>query len=511
MKEKLIKKFHTGRIDGLTKRWLLNIVLVVVITLLTAFVVASFSIKTYYYKSVENILNAGASTNSVNYFSANLDSGASLESSAAEFIDSYSYKDKTTVWVIDNEGNILASSNGFIVENCDMPDYTEAMTSPSGTGKYAGKIYEHGDKIMAVTRVIQNTSGANVGAVRVMATINDVDRQIGAVIVILFLLLLFVFGIILLSNLFFIRSIIMPMRSITATTKQIASGNLDVRIEKKYDDEIGRLCDSINSMASEIATADKMKNDFISTISHELRTPLTSIKGWAETLYYSQDSEMDELTTKGLQVIVKEAGRLEGFVEELLDFSRLQSGRMTLRLVKTDIFAELAETLFTFCERAMREGIEVRYSIPDLPAPADADPNRLKQVFMNILDNALKYSRAPSKIFVKAEYSKLNGTDAVKISIADQGCGISKEDLPHVFDKFYKANVSVRGSGIGLAVTNEIINLHKGKLEIDSEEGRGTLVTIYLPIDSAPNNQDVNMVSNSEQAVTDEDLNLKGE
>lgn len=511
MKKRLIKKFHTSRIDGLTKRWLLNIVLVVVITLLTAFVVASFSIKTYYYKSVENILNAGASTNSVNYFSANLDSGASLESSAAEFIDSYSYKDKTTVWVIDNEGNILASSNGFIVENCDMPDYTEAMTSPFGTGKYAGKIYEHGDKIMAVTRVIQNTSGANVGAVRVMATINDVDRQIGAVIVILFLLLLFVFGIILLSNLFFIRSIIMPMRSITATTKQIASGNLDVRIEKKYDDEIGRLCDSINSMASEIATADKMKNDFISTISHELRTPLTSIKGWAETLYYSQDSEMDELTTKGLQVIVKEAGRLEGFVEELLDFSRLQSGRMTLRLVKTDIFAELAETLFTFCERAMREGIEVRYSIPDLPAPADADPNRLKQVFMNILDNALKYSRAPSKIFVKAEYSELNGADAVKISIADQGCGISKEDLPHVFDKFYKANVSVRGSGIGLAVTNEIINLHKGKLEIDSEEGRGTLVTIYLPIDSAPNKQDVNMVSNSEQAVTDEDLNLKGE
>ena len=284
-----------------------------------------------------------------------------------------------------------------------------------------------------------------------------------------------------------------------------------MRIEKKYDDEIGRLCDSINSMASEIATADKMKNDFISTISHELRTPLTSIKGWAETLYYSQDSEMDELTTKGLQVIVKEAGRLEGFVEELLDFSRLQSGRMTLRLVKTDIFAELAETLFTFCERAMREGIEVRYSIPDLPAPADADPNRLKQVFMNILDNALKYSRAPSKIFVKAEYSELNGADAVKISIADQGCGISKEDLPHVFDKFYKANVSVRGSGIGLAVTNEIINLHKGKLEIDSEEGRGTLVTIYLPIDSAPNKQDVNMVSNSEQAVTDEDLNLKGE
>ena len=184
---------------------------------------------------------------------------------------------------------------------------------------------------------------------------------------------------------------------------------------------------------------------------------------------------------------------------------------MILRLVRTDIFAELDETVFTFCERAMREGIEVRYSIPELPAPANADPNRLKQVFMNILDNALKYSRAPSKIFVKAEFSKLDGADAVKISIADQGCGISKEDLPHVFDKFYKANVSVKGSGIGLAVTNEIVHLHKGKLEIDSEEGRGTLVTIHLPVDSVPSKQEIDMASAGQQQVTDEDITLKGD
>lgn len=183
---------------------------------------------------------------------------------------------------------------------------------------------------------------------------------------------------------------------------------------------------------------------------------------------------------------------------------------MTLRLAKTDIFAELDETVFTFRERAMREGIEVRYSIPDFPAPANADANRLKQVFMNILDNALKYSRAASKIFVKAEFSKLGGADAIKISIADQGCGISKEDLPHVLDKFYKANVSVRGSGIGLAVTNEIINLHKGKLEIDSEEGKGTLVTIYLPVDSAPTKKEIDSTEPKSDEVSDEDIKLKG-
>ena len=129
---------------------------------------------------------------------------------------------------------------------------------------------------------------------------------------------------------------------------------------------------------------------------------------------------------------------------------------------------------------------------------------------MNVLDNALKYSKMQGKIFVKAEFSSLNGGDAVKISIADQGCGISEEDLPHVMEKFYKANVSVRGSGIGLAVTNEIINLHNGKLEIDSKQNVGTLVTIYLPIESKPSEQEIDMSEPKIDEVSDEDINLKG-
>ncbi len=508
MKEKLVEKLKQTKVEGLTRRWLINIIGVVVIILIAVFVFACFSVRNYYYNSVESILNSGASSNAVSYFSSNLDSGNSLSASASGFIESYSYKDKTTIWVINNEGRVLASSNGFIVENSEMPDYTLAMKNSSGTSRFIGKVYKHGERIMAVTRVIQDSNGTNVGAVRVMTSIEKVDSQIRIIIFFIFLLLAGVLAIIVFSNLFFIRSIIIPVREITDITKEISNGKFDVRIERKYDDEIGDLCDSINSMASDISAADKMKNDFISTISHELRTPLTSIKGWGETLYYNRETEMDELTNKGLQVIVKEAGRLEGFVEELLDFSRLQSGRMNLKLQKTDIFAELDETVFTFRERAMREGIEVKYSIPDFAAPANADPNRLKQVFMNILDNALKYSRAPSKIFVKAEFTKFNGGDAVKISIADQGCGISKEDLPHVMEKFYKANVSVRGSGIGLAVTNEIVNLHNGKLEIASEENRGTLVTITLPIESAPTSSQLNNADNGE--VSDDDINLKG-
>lgn len=510
MKKILKEKLHMPKFEGLTLRWLVSILGVIAIFFVCFFVISSFSIKNYYYSNVESILNSGASATAVSYFSANLDAGATLEQSAAEFIDSFSYKEKTTTWIINNDGEVIASSSGFAIEKQEMPDYSEALVSENGKAKFVGKL-DSGEKVMAVCRVIKNSDGDNVGAIRVLSSLELVDKQIRNIIFLIFIALLFVFALIVYSNLFFIRSIIIPVQEVEETTKKISQGDYSVRIEKKYNDEIGNLCDSINKMAEEIASADKMKNDFISTISHELRTPLTSIKGWGETLTLSMDDSVDELTRKGLQVIVKEAGRLEGFVEELLDFSRLQSGRMKLKLAKTDIFAELDETVFTFRERAMREGIEVRYSIPEMPAVADADANRLKQVFMNILDNALKYSRSPGKIFVKAEFVKLDGKDFVRIRIADQGCGISKEDLPHVKEKFYKANMSVRGSGIGLAVTNEIVNLHGGSLEIDSKEGKGTLVTINLPVENAPSENQLHDIEQSNaDAEIDRGMEMKG-
>lgn len=475
----IVKK---SKIEGITRRWLINIIGVIALLLTTAFVVSTVGIHNYYYNAVRNIVNSGASQAAVSYFRNNLDNGNSLESSAADYVNSYPLKNRTTLWIIDNAGKVILSSSGFAIGKQDMPDYNEAMLSGNGYAEYIGKA-ENGEKMMAVSRAITDSSGNEVGAIRVMTDIDKVDSQIVAFAFIIFFTLLLIMGIIVYSNRFFIRSIIKPVKEINEATKLIAQGNLDVRIEKQYNDEIGDLSDSINTMATEIAAADKMKNDFISTISHELRTPLTSIKGWGETLTIGNDDNVDELTKKGLQVIVNEAGRLEGFVEELLDFSRLQSGRMQLRLTKTDILAELEETLFTFTERAVREGYEVKYSIPDTPSVANADPNRLKQVFLNILDNALKYSRSGSKIFVKAEFTKEDNNDFVKIQIVDQGCGISAEDLPHVKEKFYKANVSVRGSGIGLAVTNEIISLHGGRLDIDSVEGKGTMVTVILPVD----------------------------
>jgi len=230
-------------------------------------------------------------------------------------------------------------------------------------------------------------------------------------------------------------------------------------------------------MTEEISRTERLKNDFISTVSHELRTPLTAIKGWTETLITVNESE-DETLGQGLKVILYESERLYALVEDLLDFSRMENGKMPLRMQKIDILAELDEAVYVLRDRAMREGIDIFYSTPDFPAPTTGDPDKIKQVFVNILDNAIKYTPAGGKISVIASLDIKN----LKVTVSDTGCGISEEDLPHVKEKFYKANVSVKGSGIGLAVCDEIIKSHKGELNISSRLGEGTTVEMTFPL-----------------------------
>jgi signal transduction histidine kinase len=229
-------------------------------------------------------------------------------------------------------------------------------------------------------------------------------------------------------------------------------------------------------MASELGATDRMKNDFISSVSHELRTPLTAIKGWGETILSSGPSDKETLS-KGMSVIIEETERLSGMVEELLDFSRMQNGKFKMVMNKVDILAELGEAVLMFSDRAHREGLTLIYNEPESLPTVMGDRNRLKQVFVNILDNAFKYSNSGGIVTVGTS----SGEKFVKISIADTGCGIPPADLPRVKEKFFKGNSTRRGSGIGLAVSDEIVCLHGGTLEIESEESKGTTVITTLP------------------------------
>ena len=466
------------RKGSITRRWMFNSLAVILAILLVFGVAFVLSMRSYYYKSVEYSLSS--LLDSLDAFLEQVDwsnaAGNAFSDSAREFVESFQDKERLEMQIVDSEGQAIVSSTGFEPEAGQAPDFVEALSSENYRGVWIGRT-AGGEHVMAVTLAIPGPDGSMLGGLRYITSLSQVDRQIYMLIGIMVLIGAAVLFFVMLSGSYFISSIVRPVAEVNRAARQIALGDYDSRIEKKTNDEIGELCDTINYMAGEISAAERMKNDFISSVSHELRTPLTAIKGWAETLRQGGASDQ-ELTEKGLDVIIGEAERLSGIVEELLDFSRMQGGHLVMRFGRTDILAELSEAVFLFRDRAVREGIELLYIEPESLPPVLGDRARLKQVFINVIENAIKYSNRGG--LIRVETADMGAH--VQIVISDTGVGISKEDLPNIKKKFYKANKTRPGSGIGLALADEIIRRHKGRLDIDSEEGVGTTVTILLPV-----------------------------
>ena len=247
-------------------------------------------------------------------------------------------------------------------------------------------------------------------------------------------------------------------------------------MEKTHDDEIGELTDAINDMSQKLSQAERVQTEFISSVSHELRTPLTAITGWAETLAYDEAIRGD--SRRGIEIITREAGRLTKMVEELLEFTRIQDGRFTLHVSTVELPALVEDCLYTYNELFRHEDLAVTYVSPEEDLPEiPGDPERLSQVFLNILDNACKYGKNGKKIDVNITHDDAT----VSVCIRDYGPGIPPADLPQVKKKFFKGSSKERGSGIGLAVCDEIVTRHNGTLDIANAAGGGVRVTVTLP------------------------------
>lgn len=465
--------------SGITLRWLLTTILVIALVLACISSSIVLIMRNYYYDTAAKTLQSlGQSSVIADYFKGYLDSSDDVFSERAfEYMNNYQDFNTAELWIINSDGEVIMTSSGFISEDEEYPDYQKALESDSGRYVWNGTM-SSGEKIMALTVLLPKTGNSSNGAIRYIISLEAVDIQVLKIIFIVITVCLFALLLVIISGLFFVRSIVVPVKRLNTVTRNIAAGNYSqkIKINNRYDDELTELAESINYMTDEIDKADKIKNDFISTVSHELRTPLTAIKGWTETLLYVNESN-DATINNGLRVIQSETDRLYTLVEDLLDFSRMQSGRMSLHLKKIDLIAELDDAVYVLRDRATREGKEIYYSSPEYPATVNADSDRIKQVFVNIIDNAIKYTPTGGRITIVAMIS----SSSVTVKIVDTGCGISPNDLPHVKEKFYKANLSTTGSGIGLAVCDEIISLHKGTLDIKSVLGEGTEVTIELP------------------------------
>ena len=468
--------------SGITRRWLRGSLLLTVLLVLLVEGMFLYSCTRSYYNSVQQTMYRRFSSISgqLKMYTGDTAQKASASRSVAlrRMVEQFSDKDKYEFMLLDSYGSVIASSSGTDAEGIlTSADFEQAQETGDGMGVAIYRT-DSNEMVMAVCCLVPYAA-EDVAAMRLVTSLTLVQNQLKNVFLISIVVVIAILGFTVTSGLYFVRSIVVPLGQVERTAASIARGELDVRLPVTGDarDEVDRLRGTINQMAEGLEETEKMKNEFISSVSHELRTPLTSIRGWVETLRTLDDPE-DENYRKGLEIINNETARLYNMVEELLDFSRLQNGRLKMSCRPLDLVAELTDAVL-FCEaRIRREGLLLSYSEPEEMIPVYADPDRLRQVFINILDNAIKYSAPGGRITVKI----WQGEYKAFIEIIDQGRGIPPEDLENVKTKFYKGSNSVRGSGIGLALVESIMTALDGTLDLKSTLGRGTVVTLGLPI-----------------------------
>ena len=469
MEQKKIKS------NSVMRRWLSNSLLIMVLVLIVLGIMAYFGVQSIYYSGIKQTIYT-KSNMLLNSVITTADTGlVDVSTQIRALVESFEDRQKMELMAIDGKGKVVMSTQGYrYTEDFKMPDYEEALSSENGTGEYIGP-YITGEQVLAVT-VLLPVQNRHFSALRFVVSLEKANQQIFSMFMLLICFGIAIITVISVSSITFIKTILRPINRMAVTTKRIAAGDFTARVSNNYDDEIGQLCNSINEMAGELAVTEEMKNEFVSSVSHELRTPLTAIQGWGETLENSVGDE--ETFRRGMGVINKETKRLSTMVEELLDFSRMQAGNMAMKIDKVDLVAELTDVVIMFTKRAQQENKRITYNEPQDIFVINGDKNRLHQVFINILDNAMKYTGEGGDIAVSVDADENQCT----VIVRDSGVGIAAADLPRIKGKFYKGAGAKRGSGIGLAVCDEIVEKHGGQLNIESRVGRGTRVSVTLPI-----------------------------
>ena len=466
------------KVTGLRRRWLINTLCVVLPLAIVCVFAVTASFAAYYYSGMESDLRYRART-TTEFFAENMnvDYNAYYQS-CIKYAQTYEDRNSIELQFINAQGRLMASSYGpWAGDAPSTSEIREAMDTRSQRA-FVGKDENTGEHIMAVSSPMIYSNGEVIGVLRFVTGTRVMHMQIFFIaLVALAFFCIFVLIIVLLTN-YYIHTILVPVADITEKAQRIAAGSYGVQIQSKYRDEIGTLADTINEMSNKISQNEKVQTDFISSLSHELRTPLTAITGWSETLL--TDENLDRGTRRGMEIILRESKRLTEMVLGLLEFSRIEGDRMTLNIETADIRAEFEDTVFMYGSRLKQEGITLNYidsdeDIPEIPC----DPKRLRQVFLNILDNAAKHGGDGKTIDAAIRCTDI----AVIITIRDYGPGIPEDEIPLVKKKFYKGSSKARGTGIGLAVCDEIVTMHDGSLDISNADGGGTQVRICLPLE----------------------------
>lgn len=460
--------------SGIRSRIIVNFGAIVIATVVVLeFMFVSF-VRSYYFGGVEQILKDRASISS-DLINRTLEN-STIEDKAKWLFESYipSIDQKFYMQIIDKKDQkVVMDSNGFSDErSLEEPDILAAFQNKLTV--YEGVSEISGERIMSVSRPLMKESQIE-GVIRYTVSLEKVHKEVqnyilggillGAIVILFFMIMALIIS----------RSIVNPLFALNAVAKNMALGDFEVKAIKKYDDEVGLLADTINFMSDEIRRTERTKKDFISSISHELRTPLTSIKGWSETLLLEEGLEEDGQMKVGLSIISSEAERLSDMVEELLDFSRLESRKLRIRKKPVSTKELLEDVCLQFAPRAVNLNLTMTYEGKDSLILADI--NKMRQVFINLVTNSIKFTPPGGTIVVHGE----GKDDEVVVRVMDTGVGIPKYYLPKVREKFFKGSQSSPGSGLGLSIVDEILKLHDATMEIESTMGEGTTVTVRIP------------------------------
>ena len=465
------------RAIGLRRRWIVSSILPVITILVLIAALVSIALGSNYYANARSALEAKATAGTDYFNTYAMTSYDEYFRSATLYANSFEDSASIELQFLDRNGHVEVSTRSLMTgSKPGTKDIIDALTS-GRVSSFRGVDPATGEKIIAASGLLK-FNGRVVGVMRFVTATRNLDSQVLLTVLIILAIMAAVIFVIVISSLLLINNVVAPVSAVSEAAKQISGGSYGYQIPNRYADEMGELVDNINDMSLKIGENEKLQSEFISSVSHELRTPLTAINGWGETLLADDGSDPEALR-RGLNIIVKESGRLTNMVEELLDFSKMADGRFALHLEQMDLQAEFEDAVYTYREIFKQQGITLDYHSDGVyDEPITADPERLKQVFCNVLDNAAKHGGAGKRI----ETRLVRRGSHYIITIRDYGPGIPADDLPHVKEKFYKGSSKARGSGIGLAVCDEIIRLHNGTLAIGNAKGGGCIVTIRLPI-----------------------------
>lgn len=455
---------------GIKSRVIGSFIFLVLVAVLFFESVLIWGIHEFFYTSVENALTTRLDY-SVDYFDKYY-SQLSLSDVILEDIDIFWNHTACQVQIFSPEGELLMDSIGVWNIEKTPEDVKEAIKN--GKGVLVESPSYTDAKTMAVSKPIVS-NGKNIAVLRFITNLDSTNKTISSVnnlligIGIATLIITFIVGY------FLSLSIVKPIQKLTNSAERMAKGEKpDFDIAKT--DEIGKLAGTLKFLDEELEKKDAVKNDFISSVSHELRTPLTAIKGWAATL--RDDVSDEKILMEGLGIIESESDRLTRMVEELLDFSHYASGRITLKLQETDLNKLILKTVREITPRANKFGISMETEIFDSPIILNLDPERIRQVLINVLDNAVKFSFEDGVI----EISTFANDDYAEVSIRDYGQGIDEEEISRVKEKFFKGETQYSHTGLGLSIADEIMKLHNGDLEVFSELKKGTKVVLRFPL-----------------------------